>query len=78
MFYQDYNKVLNTWWTVRESNSQSRLAKPMLSHLTNSPKMVARDGIEPPSGAYETPELPLLYLAIVWLLDLGSNQGPSD
>ena len=25
------------WWTVRESNSQSRLAKPMLSHLTNSP-----------------------------------------
>ena len=26
------------WWTVRESNSQSRLAKPMLSHLTNSPR----------------------------------------
>ena len=30
-------RIPNVWWTVRESNSQSRLAKPMLSHLTNSP-----------------------------------------
>ena len=30
-------RIPNMWWTVRESNSQSRLAKPMLSHLTNPP-----------------------------------------
>ena len=29
--------ALRKWWRMRESNSQSRLAKPMLSHLTNSP-----------------------------------------
>lgn len=35
----------------------------MLYHLTKGANLDARDGIEPPSAAYETAELPLLYLA---------------
>jgi hypothetical protein len=33
---------------MRESNSQSRLAKPMLSHLTNPP-LAVQGGLEPPT-----------------------------
>ena len=32
---------------MRESNSQFRRAKPMLSHLTNSPNLVVNIGFEP-------------------------------
>ena len=38
------------------------------------PNLVAGGGIEPPSEAYETSELPLLYPAITWWSILGSNQ----
>ena len=55
------------------------LTRQLLYHLTiRAKKLVAGEGIEPPSGAYETPELPLLYPAIVWLQWLGSNQRPID
>ena len=37
----------------------------------------AQGGIEPPSGAYETPELPLLYrAAIIYLAVPGGNDPP--
>ena len=37
-----------------------------------APLLVAQGGIEPPSGAYETPELPLLYRAIILVASEGN------
>ena len=34
------------WWTEGESNSQLRLAKPRLSHLTTSPKSVLEETLK--------------------------------
>jgi hypothetical protein len=49
---------------MRESNSQSRLAKPMLSHLTNPPNLVLTRRIELLSIGYQPIALPLSYMRI--------------
>jgi hypothetical protein len=46
------------WWTVRESNPRSRLAKPMLSRLTNRPLWSALRDLNPRQLAPKASALP--------------------
>ena len=50
------------WSEYKDSNLGPPGPKPgaLPDCATLRMKLVAGDGIEPPSGAYETPELPLL------------------
>ena len=48
------------WCSHPESNWEFMITSQVLYHLTIGACLVADDGIEPPTGAYETPEIPFL------------------
>jgi hypothetical protein len=61
-----------SWCSVTESNCQLMITNQLLYHLTNR-ALVAEDGVEPPTEAYETSEIPFLYSATTWRLVRESN-----
>ena len=67
--YKFAERILNligspTWARTRDL----RINSPSLYRLSYQGMILdAQGGIEPPSGAYETPELPLLYRAAIYM-----------
>jgi hypothetical protein len=66
------------WWTAGESNPDLCDASATCSRCHQPPivKLVAELGVEPRTGAYETPEIPFLYPAMKLEPNLGLEPRP--